>query len=377
MNRCWLLVAVTALASCRDSRLGTKGCREDKDCGSPATAYRCEQQTGVCYCRTDDACGASQFCNPAGFCQDRAGCEKNLDCLDPSFFCDTPTGQCLPRGRCTSDLECALGSVCDTRTSRCVEGCRRNGDCPGISCRCGDVPCVCAGTTPEDLARCTVGVCDPYFCADSSFCAFGQTCGVVPDAGSPRATCFDDYDSNTRPYCDNCTYGGGLNICGSGPNYCLVDTRHPGGSFCGADCSEGQSCPRGYSCEDVIVVFSQWACSRSNPGCPSNPSLPCQSDTDCKRGGVCAKAAGAATGFCAGKCDVAEGDQNGFCSCQVDGDCAQETCGTGGECSISRKKCVNDGDCHTIHCVDFGGGGGCLIGQNCAPTDGLTCVEVK
>ncbi len=371
------MLAVLVLgAACRDPKLGQKGCQEDKDCGSPASAFRCEPQTGACYCRTDQACPGSQFCNAAGFCQDRAGCEKNADCLDSTLFCDTSSGQCLPLGRCNSDLQCPLGQVCDTRSARCVDGCRRNGDCNGSSCRCGDLACVCTGSTPEELARCTLGVCDPNFCADSSFCRYGETCEARPDAGSPRAACFNDYDTNTRPYCDNCTFGGGLNICGTGPNYCLVDTRHPGGAFCGADCSEGQSCPRGYSCQDVVVVFSQWACSRSNPSCPTNSNLPCTDDSQCKRGGTCVKSPGLASGFCAGKCQVEEGDQNGFCTCQVDNDCATETC-TMGECSISRKPCVNDPDCRSIRCVDFRGGGGCLIGQNCAPANGLSCVEVK
>jgi hypothetical protein len=124
-------------------------------------------------------------------------------------------------------------------------------------------------------------------------------------------------------------------------------------------------------------VYTQNACSRSAPACPANTSLPCTKDTDCKRGGTCSKPSGAATGFCVGACALAEGDSQGFCSCQVDADCAQETCGSGGECSISRRKCVNDGDCRTIRCVDFDGIGGCLIGQNCAPDNGLSCVQVR
>ncbi len=365
-----------ALAGCRDPKLGSKACQEDRECGTPASAYRCEAQTGVCYCRTDQACPGAQFCNIAGFCQDRSGCANNQDCLDTSTFCDTSSGQCLPRGRCSSDLQCLLGEVCDVARSRCVMGCRTNGDCNGTSCRCADVACSCTGTTPEELARCTIGTCDPEFCADSSFCRYGESCGVLPDAGSPRARCYDDYDTRLRPYCDNCTFGGGVSICGSGPNYCLIDTRHPGNSFCGADCASGQACPRGYSCEDVIVVVSQWACTRSNPSCPLNSTLPCTTDTDCRRGGSCAKLPGQASGYCAGRCGVSEGDENGFCSCQVDSDCAQETC-SAGECSVSRRSCVIDADCRSIRCVDFEGGGGCFIGSNCAPTNGLSCNEVK
>jgi hypothetical protein len=369
-------LSLVVLGGCRDTKLAAGACQQDSDCGSPAAAFRCETQTGVCYCRTDEACPGSQFCNPSGFCQDRAGCATNADCGDPSLFCDTASGQCLPLGRCTSDLDCALGNICDTVSSRCIAGCRRNGDCDNVSCRCGDVACTCTGTTPEELARCAVGVCDPNFCADDTFCRYGELCGAQPDAGSPRASCYNDYDPDVRPYCDRCTFGGGVPTCGNGPNYCLIDTRHPGSSYCGADCSMGQSCPRGYSCQDVIVVLTQWACSVANPTCPTNPSLPCSVDADCKRGGSCVKSAGLPTGFCAGACDIAEGDSQGFCSCQVDEDCATETC-TMGECSISRRACVTDGDCKSIRCVDAQGGGGCLIGQNCAPTDGLSCVEVK
>jgi hypothetical protein len=84
---------------------------------------------------------------------------------------------------------------------------------------------------------------------------------------------------------------------------------------------------------------------------------------------------GQVSGFCGGMCSLREGDNNGFCTCLVDNDCAQETC-TQGECSISRRPCVTEQDCHSIRCVDFNGAGGCLIGQNCAPGDGLTCLQV-
>ena len=123
-------LALAALAgSCRDPNLSKKACVIDEDCGTPAAAYRCEAETGVCYCRTDAACPPSQFCNTVGFCQDRSGCEKNADCLDPSLFCDTSTGSCLSYGRCSTDLQCDLGQVCDLMRSLCVDGCRKNGDC--------------------------------------------------------------------------------------------------------------------------------------------------------------------------------------------------------------------------------------------------------
>ncbi len=370
-----------ALAGCRDSGITKKGCEQDSDCGDPASAYRCETKTGVCYCRTNDACDHSEFCNPAGFCQDRAGCETNADCNNSSLFCDTTTGTCLVKGRCTVDLHCPLGQVCDVGRSTCVDGCRTSGDCPGSSCRCGDKACVCNGKTQAEIAQCGVGVCDSNFCASETFCPFGQLCGAPADAGTSLNQCYSDYDPERRPYCDNCTFGGGVQVCGRGANYCLIDTANPGSSYCGVDCSAGQACPRGYACQDVVVVFTRWRCTRQNPGCPPNTNLPCTDDSGCKKGGTCVKAAGASSGFCAGKCSIDEGDNEGYCSCLESADCAQESCGANGECSISRRPCIpgssDPNQCRAISCVDFRGAGGCQIGNNCAPANGLSCLQVK
>ncbi len=378
-----LSVWVFALAGCRPERTRGTGCNEDQDCvkgGEPVSSVRCETQTGVCYCRTDDACAPSELCNLAGFCQDRTGCTANSDCLDPSLFCETTTGTCLPRGRCSSDLHCKLGEVCDTGRSTCVAGCRSHGDCPGSSCRCGDVACGCDAGSEAERAQCAIGVCDPSFCADQSFCAFGQICGAPPDAGAAVNQCYSDFDDSRRPYCNNCVFGAGTSVCGNGPHFCLIDTAHPGNYFCGVDCSQGQQCPNGYACSDVIVVLSQWQCNANTP-CPVNTSLPCQEDANCKRGGKCVKLAGQPSGFCAGRCNIDEGDAFGYCSCLESSDCPTETC-SAGECSITRRRCVDSSDCVPpkalgISCVDFQGGGGCLIGQNCAPANGLSCIEVR
>ncbi len=373
MRWAFAAAAICVFTTCKQPPVTTNKCIEDSACGAPASAYRCEPQTGVCYCRTNDACPARQYCNPAGFCQDRAGCEKNTDCLDDSLFCDTSTGTCLSVGRCSTDLQCALGQICDTSRATCVPGCRSSGDCPGSACRCGDAPCVCTGATAAERAQCAMGECDPNFCTDKSFCKFGEKCGLLdagvtgPDAGAERNTCFDDFDEDRRPYCARCTSGGGISTCGTGANYCITDTR-TASTYCGTDCSSGETCPRGYGCRDIIVVFSRWQCSATQP-CEPDPNVPCAVSADCKRGGTCDN------GRCRAVCRLREGSQFGFCSCQVNDDCAQETC-SAGECSISRKKCIDADDCRPINCVEFQGAGGCLIGQNCTPENGLTCVEV-
>lgn len=367
-----IVSALLLLSGCpADDKTKNVGCAQDSDCGSPAEAFRCETQNGVCYCRTNDACPASQFCNTAGFCQDKSGCEKNSDCIGADLFCDTSSGTCLTRGKCTTDLHCPLGQVC--RSGLCTEGCRRDGDCPGVSCRCGDVPCGCTGTTAEELAACQIGVCDPAFCSSDSFCKYGEICGAAPDAGTTANQCYSDYNPDRRPYCDACSWGGGTAVCGSGPNFCLIDTAHPGNFYCGADCSSGQTCPRGYACQDVIVVGLPGTarCSVDNPSCPTHPNLPCTTNEDCPRGGVCGS-----DGHCGGRCAIDEGESFGFCTCLEDFDCGNETCSQG-ECSISRRTCVSSDDCRPLRCVDFNGVGGCHIGENCAPDEGLTCLEVQ
>jgi hypothetical protein len=268
--------------------------------------------------------------------------------------------------------------VCDLSRSACVDGCRFNGDCDGASCRCGSGPCACSGATAAEVAACPLGVCDAAFCAHQAFCPFGQVCDLLSDGGSGLAQCYSDFDIDRRPYCASCTWGGGVSTCGTGPNFCLVDTYHPGNSFCGADCSQGQSCPNGYACHDIIVVGTAGSpqCSPSNPACPVNAALDCTADADCPRGGTCVPDPGQPGGHCAGGCSVGENQSVGYCTCLVDADCAQDSC-SAGECTISRRPCVTVNDCPIARCVDFDGHGGCLIGQNCAPADGLSCNEVQ
>src|ERR1035437_8424344 len=138
MKWSWVAASAVALVSCRASKVSSLGCASDSDCGNPAAAYRCEAQTGTCYCRTDVACTPKEFFNTSGFCQDQAGYQTNADCVDPSLSCDTTSATCLSNGRCATDLNCPIGKVCSLPTATCVVGCHTNGDCSATSCRCGD-----------------------------------------------------------------------------------------------------------------------------------------------------------------------------------------------------------------------------------------------
>ena len=111
--------------------------------------------------------------------------------------------------------------------------------------------------------------------------------------------------------------------------------------------------------------------ARATPPCPAPPTR------DCQRGGQLREAPGAALERrLRGPVPAARGQHLRLL--QLPGglglrhrDLQQ------GECTITRRKCVNDDQCSTIRCVDFEGVGACLIGQNCTPSNGLTCVEVQ
>lgn len=377
------LLALVAVG-CRDTGIGPQGCRADGDCATSvgtggAEDWRCDTRTSpsVCYCRDDDACPARQFCNTAGFCQDRAGCTRNSDCLGAGLVCDTGTGTCLPQGQCTSDLHCELGQVCDASRRLCVEGCRSSGDCAGASCRCGGGACACTAGTEAELAQCEIGVCDPGFCANDTFCAFGEKCGTVADAGTDLPQCYSDYHAEKRPYCKACQVGAaGDELCGRGGNFCLIDTVNLGSYYCGVDCSEGQVCPRGYACQPIREFPQDQTCSDTK-ACPDEPSQPCATDAQCAAGTVCNVPPGATSGFCRGVCTGSEGGKLGVCGCVTDDDCSQNVC-TNNQCSRTGKACVGDEDCFPVRCVDTGTGyRACRVGLNCAPANGLTCLDLR
>ena len=106
-------------------------------------------------------------------------------------------------------------------------------------------------------------------------------------------------------------------------------------------------------------------------------SLTCSIDSDCPNHGHCGHDPGAPVGFCYGDCVFDEGAKLSFCACIGDDDCAQDACVAESQtCSISRRDCDPSAGCRKLRCVDFGNQGGCLIGQNCAPLEGLTCADL-
>lgn len=403
-------VAALALAGCSGETVSTGLCTTDAECTIPGT--RCDVSAGRCVCATDEACEPGFFCNTAGVCQVQAGCTSNVDCTLEGTYCDLASGRCLEGPALLQSSACGLASHCPFGTvcgadGTCVPGCYDDGDCPlGIACIDG---------------QCTEGV-----CSQDDFCDYVETCD--------NGTCKQDFRG---PYCRGCTQRTAQNPepCDAPRNFCLINNRELGGftNFCGVDCSLGQACPNGFSCNGVLILtqdscFNTAQC-QCNPNqlrfaeatctspVPCDPRLPngqpdpnaqscfiagdaacnggtaggpntcvvprgqtegnctCSEDTECADGSTCT------SGLCCSgtvrpdrECVGGEGTVSGFCTCSTDDDCPRDNCdGSRGACAITGKPCTpgND-DCGAIPCVN----GACLIGQNCAPEQGLACSEV-
>ena len=371
-----LLIACALLSTgCLDWEMHKleDGCQVDSQCGE---FMYCETVTGSCRCVDDRGCGLDEFCNSQNFCQVRSGCLSNEDCpqleLDGQQverICDVRRSQCIPLPGCGVDADCNFGNLCATNQT-CIPGCRDNGDCP-----LGQI--------------CNSGQCSADQCLTNADCEPGERCNsgecTIDDRGPFCRPC-----QNTRSEPPEC---------GDYANYCLIDTSSQSGYFCGIDCARGQECPKGYSCNNVRIVTSvQCSVSACVDGFCRGASagFACAADTDCENPrprGTCPK-----EGM---ECRGGEGAQRAYCSCVDDSDCPRDECRdasitescNGGTCSvsgdecgssadcpgnrlghclISGHRCYDNMDCDLIACVE----GGCLIGRNCAPEEGLSCRDM-
>lgn len=403
-----ILLSLSGFA-CKSSK-PANSCTSNVEC--PLAGTRCNLETGQCVCSTDEACAEGQFCNSAGVCQTRAGCQINTDC-GANSYCDIDSGKCLPGpalglgSACGLADHCPYGTLCTEGT--CQVGCFDDGDCQlGQICSGG----VCA--TGDNI------------CSNDAFCDFKERC--------QQNQCKVD---RRGPYCRGCSQPTQLNPtpCDEARNFCLINSQESGGfaQFCGVDCSLGQPCPNGYDCNGIIILTQDVChstaecrcqagqihvatssctiptpCDPRNPdgspnttaaGCTLSGEAQCNHGTEggpndcfvarglttgscsCTTNDECAAGQACVAGLCCGgmvrdnrDCVGGENRVSGFCTCATDDDCPRDNCDSGrGVCLISGKPCVpgND-DCGAIPCVE----GGCLIGQNCAPVQGLACSIV-
>jgi hypothetical protein len=357
------IVASVGMAACKNGVEIVLVCDNDAECQPNFHCATSGLRQGECLCSNNDACpqdaGTPEVCNPSGSCQIKVGCVTNADCNNVGY-CDTVVQECVTGSGCNTDLDCPIGQICDLHQTMCVPGCHTIGDCPlQEPCVCSNgLECVCppdaggAFVDPAtvDRSTCEIGACRTDTCAgETSLCPYNDTCEGKSDGG--LSVC--ERDPRMDVLCQNCSLGAGASgdECvvsnAQGADFCLIDL-HGGNLFCGVDCSQGQACPSGYECDDVIILTQN----------------PCTGSAQCAHGGTCV---------------ADEGNGQGFCTCTSNADCPQDNCETTtATCRISQQPCVvgpsGDAFCRSfISCVDVDGTSGCFIGRNCAPTHGLHC----
>ncbi|MCP4503787.1 MAG: hypothetical protein GY822_28000 [Deltaproteobacteria bacterium] len=382
----------------------------------------CDVDEGYCTCNPDvpgnNGCSVDEICNAERRCQIRPGCLTNDDCENSSGeasaeqFCDVTTGTCLLKLYCqagdddvccTKDTHCPYAHICNALEGRCILGCNDDGDC-----------LLGQGCVKEAIG--TIGQCQAGRCTANNQCGYGELCNLEDG--------FCVYDAR-GPICQGCSGGVASDDCEEPANYCLTDSSDPTRSseFCGVDCSQGQPCPFGYSCSDVILFGQSLglpACSGAETCvldgpedtmgyCSRNALEACSVDEDCPQGPpgndcprahvgnclldqfqdcsedveCCDDPDACPEGSCVKQvCRGGEGASFGTCTCTRDVDCPTDTCQGAdlsdpenqitGHCALSGHTCYEDLDCDVIACIE----GGCRIGSNCSPANDRSCRDL-
>ncbi len=227
------------------------GCNVPEDCGDP-TQFACTNGTCVRNCQADGDCPLGTICE-AGACA--RGCRAPDRGCPNGSYCDAlasgAAGQCL--AGCDGNEDCfgGIARTCDTAAHSCVE-CLVSQDCelPGPGSN------VVVACTPENLCQIT---CDPS--AQFSVCqALGWTCS---DQSNTCVECVEDQDCGAFETCLNSRCAGQPNRplcaecdtdddCGGPADLCVTRQLVVGQErVCGVDCSTGQACPAGTTCQTV------------------------------------------------------------------------------------------------------------------------------
>ncbi len=220
------------------------------------------------------------------------------------------------------------------------------------SCRCGELACACTGTTPAEVAQLRARGVRPQLLRDSSFCHFGELCGVPPDAGErrravPRNVCYSDFDLDRRPYCARCTNGGGHRHLRHRRQ--LLHHRHPHRRHLlrrrlqrGPGVPPRLRLPRHSHRLHPLAVQRDRRPARPTRRCPARPT-PTASAAALRQVPPARRPASAP-----GMCRLREGSSFGYCSCQVDLDCAAAVAAAPASAPSAGSKCVTDQDCRSI-----------------------------
>jgi Cys-rich repeat protein len=320
-----------------------EGCRSDRDCPAEDT---CRDGQCVLGCRAtpDDTCPLGSRCTDAvcvlGCGVDDTRCADGQVCRNDA---------CLDA--CASGADCDRGSAC--LDGACVVGCLSNEDCGGF----GSTTPICVGetaTVPGTCAQCDVdGDCLQglgLVCDDSKTCRAacndqgGCFVGVCDTSDDLCVECLTDADCGAFELCDagtrSCVAEEALcapcqrdDECGTG-NLCLSirTSNFTTDRGCGLDCSAGQVCPSGSSCQDISDggVLRGRQCVPDNSvvdtmSCQAYRTLesqtPCRFSATCGTGGLCIN------DLCAVPCDtVADCPYGSTCEQNPDGDRPPRVC---------------------------------------------------
>jgi hypothetical protein len=152
-------------------------------------------------------------------CQNDEICSAHSDCDDGEICAES--GVCVTQ-TCTSSHDCSIESWCNPDTGTCTDGCLNDRDClPTELCDQEQRQCVTTGCRSTALD-----------------CNFGEFCDAISGDCIPAGGF----------YCAPCE---GNDDCGSPNNVCVRLGGSVQTTWCGVDCSGGQTCPQGYTCGRV------------------------------------------------------------------------------------------------------------------------------
>ncbi len=268
---------------------------------------------------------------------------------------------------CTGDTSCPQGQVCTV--TGCETVCQADADCPqGTVCK--QNLCVAPTGNPPDKQQCTT----KSDCGASEECV-NNTCQACGGTNGP-CSCTQASDCGSNQVCS-----GGL--CEDKTNVCQYSSECGQGRVCAdgqclTDCSQGQTCPNGASCQKGVCepvsgnqCQSNADCSGGTPKCVDGSCVPaCTADADCGGNGL----------YCdQGACVV---DNRPKPNCTTQAECSSNQQCLGGYC---RYTCSGDQECKLIdarigYCAKDGtcrdaqeANADCLQSSDC--TQGQVCIS--
>jgi hypothetical protein len=234
-------------------------CNGPDDCSATRLCAQRDDDPGLCLtlCRADGDCPTGSICDTfSGACREgcqQRGCAANQVCHD--------SGHCGEG--CAADGDCPEGFSCRERACR-LPGCSSDRDCPpvfGVYCDLESRTCVEGCQTDDHCSAtqvCRTGACVPRPCRGKDLdCGLGEFCcgtGAYTDscpAEVEAGACFPFPDG----FCQPCSEAADC----PGPRHgsdslCVGYEDAEGnelGKACALGCRDLEDCPRGFQCVEV------------------------------------------------------------------------------------------------------------------------------